>query len=107
MTSKQLGIVTLIVALVTLWSLAGIGWLSWTSAPTDGSILVISEAYAGDPDAMTDDPESNSGESEDAPVVEEPPVDPDRDEEDVPDDDIIEYMVQIASLFLKTGGVLF
>ena len=107
MTSKQLGIATLLVALITLWSLAGIGWLSWPSTSNDGSILAISQAYAGDPDAMTDDPEGPSADSEQAPAVEEPPGDQGRTEEDTPDNDIMQYVAQIASLFVKTSGVLF
>lgn len=108
MTSKQTGIATLLVALITLWSLAGIGWLSWPSTSGDGSFLVVSQAYAGDPDAMSDDPEgTTSAESQTAPIVEEPAVDQGRTDEELPESDIIQTVVQIAALVFKTSGVLY
>ena len=106
MTSKQMGI-ALLVALITLWGLAGIGWFS-SSGPPDGSVLGISQAYAGDPDAMTDDPDAYADEGEDIPGEENPPVNNGREaEEDVPDEDIMEVVAQIAWMLVKIGGAVY
>jgi len=61
MASKRLG--RLLLALVAVWSFAGLDWHRDESTPLTQLLLSPTPAYAGDPDEVAGSPDDGSGDT--------------------------------------------